>query len=117
VTTEPEAPAVINAIVACGTCDSVFRAHEGRQTCPVCGGDPNLRIIDLQPTSEAAVDPSGRGEGPAASPPALGVDTPPPSETTPSEETRADAGKGGEAGADPDRQERASAAGRRRRRP
>jgi hypothetical protein len=59
-TTEPEAPPVINGIVACGTCDNVFRAHPGRQSCPTCGGDPGYMIIDY---SES---PAGDSSGPAA---------------------------------------------------
>jgi rubredoxin len=56
-TTEPEAPPIINAIVACGTCDTVFRAHEGRQTCPVCGGDAAFLIIDYT-QDQASTPPS-----------------------------------------------------------
>ena len=43
------AAAVTEAIVVCETCDSVFRAHEGRGTCPCCGGRPLMVLQYLQP--------------------------------------------------------------------
>ena len=80
-TTDTEAPAVIKAVVACGTCDSVYRAHPGRQTCPCCGGDPDLIIIDLfTAESEAAAQVDTAAEGVSAEP-APGEVTPP--EVTP----------------------------------
>ena len=50
---EDDQPGIPNAIVACGSCDNVFRVHEGRPTCPACGGDPNLIILDLDELTPA----------------------------------------------------------------
>lgn len=47
--TAPEEPERFEAIVVCGTCDLVFRAHAGRGTCPTCGGEPSMVLHDLVP--------------------------------------------------------------------
>ena len=73
---EAEAPAIIQGIVACATCDNVYRAHEGRQTCPTCGGDPGYLVIDYSADTAAASGEEAPIEGDAAAPPPAGEVTP-----------------------------------------
>lgn len=71
-----EAPPITKAIVACGTCDNVYRVHEGRTTCPHCGGDPDLIVSVIEeepepapaPESEASAGSPGQETSPVASP-------------------------------------------------
>ena len=83
--TQTEAPAVVEAIVVCGTCDSVFRMHEGRGTCPCCGGGPTLMLVSLgeQPAPEETpslgLDGAGAADrDPNPAPPAPAPDEPGP---------------------------------------
>lgn len=56
-------------IVVCATCDSVFRVHPGRPSCPHCGGAPGIRLFSLSPEPGT--------EGPTDS----STQAPPPDET------------------------------------
>ena len=75
-TTDTETSAIIIGIVACDTCDNVYRAHEGRQTCPTCGGDPGYLVIDYSADTAAAPGEEAPEEGDAAAPPPAGEVTP-----------------------------------------
>ncbi len=80
-TTPPEVATF--KIVACGTCDNVFRTHPGRPSCPMCGGEPDLELgegtIETPVAEEAATTeaetPAPAGE-PAAEPAAAPIGEP-----------------------------------------
>ncbi len=114
-TTETPEATLTLGIVACGTCDSVFRAHENRQTCPCCGGDPAFLIIDYsdqqQPLPPGETPPSPEGEAG----PDLPADTPPAAQTLPADGPTADQGPA--AGSDAPAVEEEGVTSSRRRRP
>jgi hypothetical protein len=116
-TTETPETTLVIGIVACGTCDNVFRAHQARQTCPTCGGDPAFLIVDLTPTqSEPSPAAPPSDEETLAEPAAAEVT---PSESAPSSDTgpSAAAGDGTSEGAPAVGQEGTVPSGRRRSRP
>lgn len=58
---QTDSPAVNEMIVSCATCDSVFRVHAGRQTCPCCGGPPGILILEL-PEAASPDSPEQAGQ-------------------------------------------------------
>ena len=44
----------MNQVVICAACDIVFREHDGRHSCPLCGGDPGPAILELEAVSEVS---------------------------------------------------------------
>ena len=69
-------PAPPEQIVVCSTCDNVFRSHAGRQSCPACGGDPDLAIMTLAEEPEP-VDSNETADSGVPNPSNDELETPP----------------------------------------
>ena len=55
-------PRISAAAVACATCDNIFLMHAGRPTCPACGGEPRLMLLDASDLMPGPQEASEEGE-------------------------------------------------------
>lgn len=90
-----ETAPVAERIVVCATCDSVFRSHEGRQSCPCCGGDPAFGLFTFDEQPAPAESDQSVSSPPKDRPQALATPPPVPAAEESPKEDVASAAPGG----------------------